>query len=739
MTRLHAPLHLPLTLVALAATTWAPDARAQAADPGAAPERIEITARKRSEPLQEVPVAARTFSAQALADENIIDLRSLAARTASASTVELGASFASEVVLRGTGAGRAVNAETATGLYRNGAYAAGGNIGGRAFNKMDFFDVQRIEVMRGPQGALFGRGAVGGAMNILNVRPQGTATRSVTLTGGNNEALGVEAILNQPLDEGMALRAGLKSSSTKGGTFNDAGTGAALDQERFDGARVSLALTRPVASYFLLVDGYSEAGPSFGVNQFVIAQPETRFTRTFNTPARYWRKESTAIGEANWDLGSMSLVALTQLKRREGFTADDFDRFNNIAATNANLQSWQRLSTDKMSRIGQELRLQGDSVAPWQWLVGIEALKLEDTFTVDLNGAIARARPNNSLNTTESTDTSLGVFGLLGYDITPKLNLTAELRQQNDRKKFTLVSTTNTFPTGTPPALQDSGPVNTSTLTQDYDRKFDGLAKVVALTWKPTSAYTGYVRYGEAYRPGGFNNDPDRNTATSTPPGPRFSIPYEQERARSWELGAKTEWFDRALRLNAAAYQTKMDDILLNNSVSSAPPGSSTSRVIQFVENGGAARLDGFELDMRIELPAPGPGARLIIDGSANLTNTRITSGRFNGADVPQTRAKSGTLGVTYEFRLPGVTRAFVNLNTQQLRGGFQDPSNAIPMDPVELLNLNLGARGEKWSVSLNVANLNDYAYITNYNNAQRTTGYVNLPRSWSLRAAVNF
>lgn len=735
-----------LTAVAAAAgallSAMPPDALAQASSTTAADngsQRVEITARKRSEPLQEVPVAAKTFSAEALADENVNDLKSLAARTASATTFDQGVSFASEVVLRGAGVGRAVNAETATGLYRNGAYASGGNIGGRSFNRMDFFDVQRVEVMRGPQGALFGRGAVGGAINIINVRPQLTASRSATLTVGDNEALGLEAIVNQPLSEQVALRVGVKSSRAKGGTVTDAATGAPLDAERFDGARVSLAYAGRRFNYHLLADGFSEAGPSFGVHQFVLAQPATRFTRAFNTPARFERSEWTVIGEGQWDLGAATVVALTQLKGRDARTRDDFDRFNNIAITNANLQSWDRLSDDSMRRFGQELRVQSADTGPLQWLAGLELLRLEDTFTVDLNGALARARPNNSVNTTFSDDTSLGWFGLLGYDITRQFNATLELRQQSDRKKFRLASTTNTFPTGTSPAQQDTGPVTTTTLTQDFDREFDGLAKVLALTYKHSRDLNAYLRYGEAFRPGGYNNDPDRNTASSTPPGPRFAIAYEQEHARTAEFGVKTELFGRRLRINVAAYQSIIDDVLINGNVSTTPPGSSTSRVIQYIENGGRSRLEGFELDLHLRLPAPGPAGQLIVDGALNLTDSLLTAGSFAGRDLPLVRPKAGTLGITYQLKPFGWQRVFVNLNTQRLRGGYQDAANAIPMDNVDIVNVNVGARGANWTVTLNVSNVNDDLYITSYNNQQRLTGYTSAPRSWSLRAGMTF
>ncbi|TRZ65348.1 MAG: hypothetical protein D4S02_08885 [Rhodocyclaceae bacterium] len=697
-------------------------------------DRIEISARKRSEPLQEVPVAAKTFSATEIADQSIVDLKSLAFRTAGATTVELGTGFASEVVLRGSGAGRAVNAETATGLYRNGAYAAGGNIGGRSFNKMDFFDVQSIEVMRGPQGALYGRGAVGGAMNIINYKPQATRSDAVSLSYKDHDSLGLEAISNIPISDALQLRAGIMSNHRRDGVYRDKLTGHPLDEEHFNGGRLSIAF-RPGGSfkYNLLMDGYAESGPSFGVMQVILANPDDRFLRSLNTPAKFRRNESTIIGEGVWDLGSSTVTALTQIKRRNANTSDDFDRYNNLL--NVNLDNWQRIGEDHTQRFGQELRIAGPEGQDLQWLAGLEYPQLKDAFTVDLNGAVNNARPNNSLNRTQSKDKSVGIFGLLGYDLTRQLNLTGELRQNTDEKNFTLQSTTNTFPTGTSAAAQNTGPVATTTLEQPYVRKFASLAKVLSLTHKASSTLTSYIRYGEAFRPGGFNNDPDRNTSASNPSGPRFSIPYEQEQSKTTELGLKMEWLARALRINGALYRTDMQDLLINNNVSTTPPGSSTSRVIQFVENAGAARIDGLEIDFNLNVQALGPSGRLIVDGSANALKPTFTAGRYVNLNVPQTRPRQGTVGVTYELRPFGLARAFINVNQQMLSGGYQDGANLTPLDFVRISNLNAGIKGKDWMVKMNVSNLSNFLYVTNYNNVQRTTGYTNPPRTWSLTA----
>ncbi len=140
-------------------------------------ETIVVTARRRAEPLQAVPSSGIALDGTAILDLGIRDGRSLIAEVPGALVIDTGPSFDNEIIVRGAGAGRQTNAEVAAGLYRNGAFIAGGNLGGRNFSTLDFFDAERVEVLRGPQGALFGRNAVGGAINIVSARP--TSDRSL--------------------------------------------------------------------------------------------------------------------------------------------------------------------------------------------------------------------------------------------------------------------------------------------------------------------------------------------------------------------------------------------------------------------------------------------------------------------------------------------------------------------------------------------------------------------------------
>ena len=168
---------------------------------------IVITARRRNEKLADVPAAVSVIDSQALTDRGgATDMRALVADQPSVRFNNLQASYNSEVSIRASSTARATNGDSSVGLYRNGAYVGGGAQGGRTFSRFDLFDAAQIEVLRGNQGALYGRDAVGGAINVLTARPSQTASGYLSVRGGNLDYIEYEGVVNQPLGDGLALR-----------------------------------------------------------------------------------------------------------------------------------------------------------------------------------------------------------------------------------------------------------------------------------------------------------------------------------------------------------------------------------------------------------------------------------------------------------------------------------------------------------------------------------------------------
>jgi len=174
-------------------------------------EEVVVTSRKREERLRDIPTAATALSAEQLRDlGGVPSLQSLLSNVPAVNFANTSNQVTSEVSIRGSGTSRATTAESGVGLYRNGVYLGGGTIGGRTFSRLDFFDVGGIEVLRGVQGALNGRNAVGGSINLLSTRPiQGRQAGIATVKIGQNHLREGSLILNQPLTDNLALRVGI--------------------------------------------------------------------------------------------------------------------------------------------------------------------------------------------------------------------------------------------------------------------------------------------------------------------------------------------------------------------------------------------------------------------------------------------------------------------------------------------------------------------------------------------------
>ncbi len=163
-------------------------AQATGAAADATLEEVVVTARKRSERLEDVPLSISYFDESYLRELNVGSGKDLTRITPALTVIDNGSGFNDEFLIRGEGAARQNNAETGSGLYRNGMFIPGGNAGGRNFIPIDFFDAGSVTVLRGPQGSFFGRNALGGAVNIVSQRPTDKYEGSVDVEYGTNQS-----------------------------------------------------------------------------------------------------------------------------------------------------------------------------------------------------------------------------------------------------------------------------------------------------------------------------------------------------------------------------------------------------------------------------------------------------------------------------------------------------------------------------------------------------------------------
>ncbi|MFN7359527.1 TonB-dependent receptor plug domain-containing protein, partial [Brevundimonas sp.] len=226
-------------------------------------DTVVVTARRREERLEDVPASLSYFDSQYIEDLGVESGKDLTRITPGLYVIDNGSGFNDEFLIRGEGAARQNNAETGSGLYRNGVFVPGGNAGGRNFVPVDFFDVGSVTVLRGPQGSFFGRNALGGAVNIVSQRPKEQFEGSFDVEYGTNENLSGEAILNVPVSDRLQFRIGALAVEQSEGFYTSSITGEVLDQEQSSAFRAQMAW-QPSAEFSvnLMLERADEFGPN---------------------------------------------------------------------------------------------------------------------------------------------------------------------------------------------------------------------------------------------------------------------------------------------------------------------------------------------------------------------------------------------------------------------------------------------------------------------------------------------
>lgn len=682
-------------------------------------ETIVVTARRRAEPLQAVPSSGIALDGTAILDLGIRDGRSLIAEVPGALVIDTGPSFDNEIIVRGAGAGRQTNAEVAAGLYRNGAFIAGGNLGGRNFSTLDFFDAERVEVLRGPQGALFGRNAVGGAINIVSARP--TSDRSLALRAsiGSKEAFEGSVIGNLPLGETFAVRTGYLHRRQDDGFYINA-DGSALDVSELNGGRLGMRWTPSEAlDVRFTVDQLDETGPSFAVFFYNKVGGQDPFRRNFLWPSTFTRAELTGILEVDYRLGWATLSSVTYLRNRDARRADEISSslFFPPSPTTVG-PNFRAVQTDDFQRTGQELRLASPDEARLTWLVGAEYTVMED-FTLTQNlGAIAPQL--NNTNRATSDDQSTSVYGALGFDVTDRLNVSAEVRNSRDSKDILLDIDRIRAGTGAPIKL-----------VQPYADSWTNTSWVLSASYQALPTASIYVRAAKAFRPGGFNDDPGG-------PDNTFSVPYEQEETLAFEGGFKSEWFQRRLRFNFAIFSSETLGLLENQSQQSVQQ----ARTVRYITNIGDIRHSGIEAEVSSLVPLRALDARLRISLAGAHNSSRYTSGPNTGREVSRIRPSTLSANAAMTFNVSGALKPFVRVSYRSEQGGLQNTSLLRPQDDIQNLDLAVGVRADDWSVTLRVRNATDAEYDLDRltSNTPGVEAYRrNQPRTFALEVAREF
>jgi iron complex outermembrane recepter protein len=558
---------------------------------------VVITALRKAESLMDAPVTVTAIGGEELLDRGVTDIQDIIALVPNAVIQENPESFNTFINIRGM---RVVDvqAEPNVGLYRNGIY-----IGGHRANLGSQVDIERVEVLRGPQGGIYGRSSIGGTVDIIYATPSREFGGYAKAGYGSYNRTEVQGAVNLPVFDNAALRlTGWSSNQSESELFNttlNEYVGAFSDR----GVRVGYAVDFSEQLNVLWTLEHREwDGPSmrtyapFGISNFgAVSRPETvdRIQRDTRSDAKV---NETYLAQAlSYDTGAGELKVNASYKFYAFGSIQDSDQ-TAIGPENAAVARQTDIIRDEGTK---DYFVEGLWISPQNnpltWMVGASYFKEKFEFARMITSrrntpsfGIQKALIGFPKAGTEVDTETLSAFGTVDYAFNDAFTISGSLRYSEDTKSLTYLQ--GVLPTTTGNAALDAffatllrGPYPTYVFNSES--KFDNWSPSVIAKLKLNEDMNIYATYGTGFRPGAFNLSP------TTP----ATIPYGQETAQNYEAGFKGSFLDGRLDLSAAAFWMRQDDLLLAQTTSLAGVDRT------YLANVGTADTYGVELEARFQ------------------------------------------------------------------------------------------------------------------------------------------
>ena len=613
----------------------------------AADSDIVVTARRRAESMQKVPVAVTVIGGETLKNVGALTSQDVARLVPSLYVGGGGfGSTSSTIALRGiTNPASNISFDPSVGTYVD-EVALARNYG----TLFDYFDISNVQVLRGVQGTLFGRNNVGGAILISTTKPKPINEMIVTGEYGNYNSWRSSAVVNvSPAPGLLALRFGLLTH-TRDGYGKNVATGERLFDKNSQVARFSALLTPSANTEFQLTGEYSihdETGPAFTPRSPTgrSVTPGLGFYQG-NYDGRFADKgdDYYVTGHARIDFGAVELKAIGNYLEGQNVVYQDVDA-TRVAPNLAN----RRLT--KHDQYSGELQLSGKLLdGRVDWILGGYHLKetgSQPTVTLAFNSETLLFIENK---------TTAG-FGHIDFKPIDGLQIGGGVRYTKDEKGIRSGSRlTTSGECTTAAAVRAPGAYDAQSCLVAL-QKNDGYWSYDAnVNYQATRDVLVYARTGRGQKSGGFNS------ALSNVGDLQG---YEPEIGTDYELGVKSELFDRRLRVNVAAFQTDYKDIQRLGFVVIDVAGVPTTAVT--ISNAAKARIRGIELEVSAHLTDS-----LTIDGNYSHLGPKYLSftGLSGGVIVDQRNypfqqvsRNQGSASVTYTRNYEGVARLNANVN----------------------------------------------------------------------------
>ena len=694
------------------------DAQAAATDENG--EVITVTARRRAESLIDVPIALTAFSGEQLDNEGAIDLTDIGDTTPNV-TIEAsrGTNSTLTAFIRGVGQQDPVAGfEAGVGLYLDDVY-----LNRPQAALLDIYDVERIEVLRGPQGTLYGRNTIGGAIKYVTRRLPDTPSLNLRGTLGTYQQTDLVVTASTPVSEDHAMRIGGSVARLSRGGFGDnLTTGLENYNKDIWAGRLSAEYNNERDVFVRFQGDYTaDNSNTRGGHRLIpgIASGTPVLADVFDSQGalldphqevRAWGLSVFAEVKPATDL---TLRSITAYRRDHSGTPIDFDA---LPSVNVDVPAVYR-----NRQTSQELQLLYDH-GPFNALLGAYYLDAHarTIFDVRLPGGVTALTFGNV-----GTET-YAVFGDFTYDFSPMFSISAGGRYTWDQRSSTILR--QTFLGGGSPFFNGAGVLFATTSSFSGTADFRRFTPRASVSFHPAENQTVYASYSRGFKGGGF--DPRGvSTACRTPSGTACNaqqiydfLSFDPETVTSYELGYRAALLDHRLNLSLSAFHADYRDVQVPGSVGTVINGQQT--FIGITTNAGKARFDGVEFEGNAIVARNFASARDSLNFSWSLGYLDAKYVHFidaRGIDVANERriqntpkwTASGTLN--YGTAVAGGMLNFITtLSYRSASQQFELRTPMLDQGGFALWDANLVWRSDndRWSVGLHGRNLTNKRYI---------------------------
>jgi len=678
-------------------------------------QEVTVTAQKRAQASSKVPVALSVVDGDDLKSKGVATLANITDLVPNVQ-IGMGSNNGMEITIRGIGnADNTERGDPQAAFHIDGIYIGRPQAAGATF-----FDIERVEVLRGPQGTLYGRNANAGAINVISRKPGNKFEGAVSAEVGNWGATKLEGMVNVPVTETFALRAVVSKQKHDGyADTANATTGYARDrddQDNTSGRIQGLLRLSPTASLRVGIDASSDKGA--GSAMYDITGGVLPSSRVLNTQVegKLSNKGSGLFSELKLGLGAVDLVYLY------GHRSGTRDEVNSLGAA----PGLYGFFSGSQKQDSHELRLSSSDAGALQWVLGAYTFKEVGRhldFDVMLPAAFGGGRAIHFVQD-PAISKSTAFFGQTTYALSPAFRATLGLRSTSDQKSRE--GQTRVGPADTP-----IGAVGNSAAG-----KWTSSTYRVGAEYDLSPAQMVYAGVSTGYKAGGFN---DGNGVVGDP-NYNPNLYYQPETITSYEGGVKGRFFNNKVQLGASVFFYDYADLqksaAINNSLVTV--------------NAGKATVKGVELEGRAAIGAAGRVNFALGLLSARYKQYTSPSGQsLAGQALDRAPDATLTLGYTHNWDFSSGARLTAYAGMRYSTSYVLSDTGTATQAPVFYtqpsftrsdLTLTYSSADDRWSMQAFAKNLENNGQLASlFTNGGSSYATLTEPRTMGVRASFKF